>query len=168
MPNPSASSKNVLTCFQNILNLVKYFWPWSKVRYVLVYLEYLNMVKYIWPHSKYFESCQSRWIRYQSTVKIELHRQENTLILNYLRLTNVTNKKTIDRFTNLNHFCCWVRKSEELWSLMLKHFSSYENLIKSFCNQIGLGYKDILQKSGEIKEIKKKITDQPGHWSFKA
>ena len=127
------------------------------MRYVLTYLEYLNMVKYIWPHLTHFESCQSRRIRHLSYVKIECHRQENTLFLNNLRFTNVTDKITIDRFTyNLKHFCCWVRKSDELWWLtLLKVFRSNRRFLNRFSLKIWWNYEKINKKWLQILGIQR-------------
>ena len=134
--------------FQYIWNI----WTWS------------NIFDHI-THSTHFESCQSRRIRHQSKVKIEFHRQETTLILNYLRLTNVTNKKTIEMFPyNFKHFCCWVRKIEELWMRMLKHFSWHENLIK---NSINYNFSTKLFCKNLVNFLKNVIIDSLGHWSFK-
>ena len=57
MPIPSASSKifwpcsNFFDCVQYILNVFKFFWPWSKVIFYLVNL-------HIWAWSKIFDHIQ--------------------------------------------------------------------------------------------------------------
>ena len=81
MPIPSASSKIFWPCskcfdlIQYFLNLVKYFWAWSKVIFYLIILHnwawskiFEHIQKY-WTRSKFFEHIQkriwtSRWIRH--------------------------------------------------------------------------------------------------------
>ena len=85
MPIPSASSKIFWPCskcfdlIQYFLNLVKYFWAWSKVIFYLIILhvwawsKIFDHIQKYWTRSKIFEHIQkiiwtSRWIRHYLTI----------------------------------------------------------------------------------------------------